>query len=341
MDHTGKFHEANDLINPFDLNFSQKEIVKALQKITLKLKKDQAYQDLSDYGVWLLKAGKTTEALAIFKKLFTHYPTEYALAANLGTAYELANDIPNAIIFIKKGIDLNPNAHEGSEWIHVKILEAKLKLEKDSTYLFDHTILGLTKEQKNDTTVLKQLDVQIRERFPFSPSPNLVMADLLVSLGDCYRQTRSIEWAKVLYTIAKNHYKGDKKIIHQKIREVIKLRNRHSKQHPVSDNNQENIKLVGIPYQQSLQNNQISNYSIKWDEVITDIDVLFSYVKLPELPKPPVKEEKIVSSVTVQEPLETISPKEIVPVSRSYWIYGVVALFVGLTAFLIWRRRKK
>ena len=70
---------------------------------------------LSDYAVYLMKAGRVDESLAILKELNKNLPQEYQIAANLDTAYELNGELDSALFYIKRGIEINPDAHAGSE----------------------------------------------------------------------------------------------------------------------------------------------------------------------------------------------------------------------------------
>ncbi len=48
------------------------------------------------------------------------------LRRNLGTVYELLGENENALLWIKKAVAIDPASHGNSEWIHVRILEAKI-----------------------------------------------------------------------------------------------------------------------------------------------------------------------------------------------------------------------
>ena len=84
-------------------------------------------EDYSDYGVMLAYNGEYLRAKAIFIEIENKSPGLYATASNLGTTYELLGQNDLALHWITKAIKINPNSHNGSEWIHVKILEAKIK----------------------------------------------------------------------------------------------------------------------------------------------------------------------------------------------------------------------
>lgn len=103
----------------------------------------KSYEDRNDYAVAILHLGKTAQALPIFEALERERPGVYQTAANLGTAYELAGRNADALRWIREGIKRNPRSHEGTEWLHVAILEAKLALARDPNWLATHSILGL------------------------------------------------------------------------------------------------------------------------------------------------------------------------------------------------------
>ena len=135
LDKYGDSHHIIKGAFKFDTNFDLYSVEYQLKTLEKKLQSKPRLELLSDYALNLVRAGKIKEALVIFEKLVVKYPNEYALQANLGTTYELMGDNKAALKHIKKGLELNPNSHEGSEWIHVKILEAKIALESNPKLL--------------------------------------------------------------------------------------------------------------------------------------------------------------------------------------------------------------
>ena len=333
MDNTGHFHPADDLRTAFNINFNLKLIEKKLQQLKPQLVKEKDYKLLSDYSVLLLKAGKTAEAIAILEQLAEHYPGEYQIAANLGTAYELNGNNEKALEFIKKDMELNPNDHEGSEWVHVKVLEAKLKLAGDTTYLSENTVLNLTEENKKDSLVRKHILIQVQERFPFCKGPDKIMASLLIDLGDCYANTASIEFAKVLYTIAKIYYGADKNVVDHKVDEMIRLRKKYSTKRPPAIDEEEGsyIKLGGITYKSMLDNNNISDYKINWENIESNSDTLLSYIDLPD--KEPATEE-MAADTTISISVETNTSKADDSGNWYYYLFGgILTLLLGLLLY--------
>jgi tetratricopeptide (TPR) repeat protein len=281
VDKKGKLHATEGLQVGFNTNFNLQLIEGILKTLESRLKKEHDYKLLSDYSVLLLKAGRTKESIAILSVLSKQYPNEYQIAANLGTAYELNGETDQAIKFIKRAIKLNPNSHNGSEWVHIKVLETKKRLALEPSYLSHHTVLNLSEADKKDTLVREQILIQVRERFPFSPGPNPIMASILIDLGDCYANTSSIEFAKVLYTIAKLYFGANGVLVDSKINEMVALRIKFSELKPEEVRRDgENILLGGISYKSMLDNNNSSNYKIDWQHIQLNVDSLLSYVSL-------------------------------------------------------------
>jgi tetratricopeptide (TPR) repeat protein len=336
VDNKGHLHSADDLQRAFNTNFNLKLIESKLKKLERQLIKENDFKLLSDYSVLLLKAGKTKESLDILHELSKHYPNEYQIAANLGTAYELNGDINKAIQFIKRGIELNPNSHDGSEWVHIKVLETKLQLELDSLYLSNNSVLNLTEEDKQDSLVRNQILIQVRERFPFSPGPNPIMASILIDLGDCYANTASIEFAKVLYTISKLYYGANEDLVDSKINEMVSLRNKFSQIKPEKRHSEgDNIKLSGIRYKSMLDNNNSSNYKIKWGNILTNDDKLLSYTSLEKIDSANVTIENEETVIDLEQSDSKEEKKD-----DNYLVYYLLGgLLLMIIGFLIKKKR--
>jgi tetratricopeptide (TPR) repeat protein len=268
---------------PFNKNFNLELNVTKLKKIEDKLKKEKNYMLLSDYSVCLMKLGKPKEALEILIALYKHYPNEYKIAANLGTAYELNGQADSALKYIKRDIQLNPNDHEGSEWVHVKVLETKLELKKNPAYLNDHTVLQLTPMQKNDSIVLQHISIQLQERVPFTPvtsAPDDIMASLFIDLADISANIKSIQYARAYYLIAKKYYGSKLPFLNEKIKEMEKLMNKYSSVKPKYDENFEGEQgTIGyFRYQELLTDNSNPSYKVNWKKINTDVNSLLALV---------------------------------------------------------------
>lgn len=282
-------HITDDIRKKFNINFNKELVVSRLLKLETKLKKEHAYMLLSDYALGLMKLGKTPEALQILAEIYKHYPNDYKIASNLGTAYELTGQNDSALKYIKRGMELNPNDHQGSEWVHVKVLEAKLKLSKDPAYLNTSTVLGLTEKQEKDPSVLRQIFIQVHERFPFTPKPDAIMASLMTDLGDCYANTIAIEYALSSYTIAKDYFGDKSAALDEKIKATKALIKKYKDVKP--DKNELMRKgeypVAGIvekigtfSYKLLLDNNDEQNYKVDWTKININVAALLSLADL-------------------------------------------------------------
>ena len=102
----------------------------------------------------------------------------------MGTAYELKGDIAKAKFWIAEGIKRDPNIHEGSEWIHLKILDAQFAQQKNTKWIEENDVLGLDfghdeqpkpkikkiveNGQSYDLeTIFKHIQIQMEQRLQF------------------------------------------------------------------------------------------------------------------------------------------------------------------------------
>jgi tetratricopeptide (TPR) repeat protein len=193
---------------------------KKLSELEAQLKPDSDYKLRSDYAAALIHVGENKKAIEILEAVEKSKPGEYITAANLGTAYELNGEDEKALEWIKKGIERNAQSHYGTEWVHVKILEAKLELAKDPNWLKTHTVLGLnfgkdarplmpglpvpdhTGKERNTDDAMYAVEYQLHERLAFVSPPDAVVADLLFDLGNMFALAKTVEHAKPVYEMS-------------------------------------------------------------------------------------------------------------------------------------------
>lgn len=272
VDSDGDLHSLDDLgWRNFNLNFNNPLIQKKLLTLSNQLKTDGDYKLLSDYAVLLMKGGKVEESLSILRKINQWFPDEYTIAANLGTAYELSAKLDSALFFIQKGIRLNEDSHNGSEWVHEALLKAKIKRESDSLHIQQHSILNLSNEQKEDEEIMNQILYQVRERFPFCKGPNEVMANLMLDLGDCMINSFSIEHARAVFDIAMNYYGLPVDSIESRIAKINRLKELHEDVQPSSLLREgTHIKTGFITRKSIMDNNNRDNVQIDWSKIETN-----------------------------------------------------------------------
>lgn len=186
------------------------------------------FEQRNDYGAALIRLGDYEQARVFFEELEKTAPGNYSTAANLGTAYELLGQPARALEWIKEGVRRNPASHEGSEWLHVKILEAKLMLAKEPGWLKSHSVSGadfgtgpaparpalphdFLGKAKTLENVRDALHYQLHERLYFVSPPEPIVADLLFDLGNALAHTLSLEHAYEVYGLSLE-FKPDKPV---------------------------------------------------------------------------------------------------------------------------------
>jgi tetratricopeptide (TPR) repeat protein len=334
VDQAGDMHSWGDAgFVHFNKNFNLELIASKLPTLEADFQKYHSAYMLSDYAVYLMKAGRVEESLTLLIELNKNLPNEYQIVANLGTAYELNGELDSALFYIKRGIEINPNAHEGSEWVHIKVLETKLNQIENPDFLDFRSVLDLSPEQKRDSATRVQLELQIRERFPFSPGPDQIMASLMVDLADCYANSLSIEYAKAFYNIAELYYGADSTKTTPKIYEMIELRKTY-KDISASDAmvDGSNHKVTGVPYKTIIDNNNWKNHSINWTEFNIDVAALLAEVDYSV--------DKSIIAEEVKKEEEVVIEKEPIKESakvNTYYILILLGLvgFAGITFFTI------
>ncbi len=109
-----------------------------------QLEEDSSVEVRNNYAVMLIRLGQERQAIDILKKIESEKGGEYAIAANLGTAYELTGELDSALDWIKEAIRRNPRAHYSTEWLHVRILEAKRQLTNSPNWLDTNSVVGIS-----------------------------------------------------------------------------------------------------------------------------------------------------------------------------------------------------
>lgn len=174
---------------------------------------DHGVAESNNAAVEMIREGEVAKAVELLEKIEKESPGHYEVASNLGTAYELAGDNAKALRWIKKGIERNPNSHAGSEWVHVRILQAKLQMAKDPLWLNSNSIVGLDfgsgplpSEPRTFPTgnegesldldqVYRSLEYQLKERMSLVGPPDPVVGDLLYDYAQAGFHLTGVRWA--------------------------------------------------------------------------------------------------------------------------------------------------
>ena len=169
------------------------------------------YKLLSDYAWYELRLGDKEIAVKLLEKLYQQHPNEYNIAANLGTAYEVTGNNKKALELLKKAVSLDPASHFGSEWIHINILEQKVKTSPDYPAILSlHTgndfNAWLNGSVYNKTitpdSLMTQLAYQLHERISFIAPQDAVVGQLVLDFADLAALTKRKAEAADFYAYA-------------------------------------------------------------------------------------------------------------------------------------------
>ena len=201
--------QATACINTFDSMIvmavregNHQEVAKIIARLESDFAKDASLEHSNDLAVARLLTGRYDDSIALLKATERRFPGMAIVAANLGTAFELNGNDGEALRWIREGVRRDPKEHAGSEWLHVRILEGKRALAKNSHWLETNTILGVdfgseltprasgpmpadaTGAPRSLRDVETSVDYQLRERTKFVKPPDPVIADLYAAQGD-------------------------------------------------------------------------------------------------------------------------------------------------------------
>lgn len=205
-------YEDHRGIVPYGHNFYNENFPKLAKELDslYKLTKDLDY--LSDKGYVLIIAGKYRQALEIYLKIEKIRPDKYETASNIGTLYELLGENKKALFWINKAIQINPKSHNGSEWLHSKILQAKIGGPKyiNSNFLintdfgkFDEPNSKLSKSERD--ALIKALYYQLNERVSFIKTEDPIIGLLLFELGNLVFLDKKYDDSKKVYEVARDY----------------------------------------------------------------------------------------------------------------------------------------
>lgn len=163
--------------------------------------RNPSLENTNDLGVYRLLDGRYEEAVALFREAEKRFPGNAKVAANLGTALELKGEDEEALKWIREAVNRDASEHYGSEWLHARILTAKVALKKDPKWLLTNHVLELdfgtgdvpvapeilpieNGKLKGVEQLLRQIDYQLKERTKFVKPPDAVVSDVYSSAGD-------------------------------------------------------------------------------------------------------------------------------------------------------------
>lgn len=194
--------------------------------------------DHQKYASFLIQSHKYDTAKRVLQVVEKRFPNKYETAANLGTAYELLGINDSALMWIQKGMELKPESHLGSEWLHVKILQAKIGRGVDvikSNFLIGHdfgeeTMPVSSLDSNQLITLRNHIYYQLNERLQFVNPKDLIVGKLLFELGNIVSLTDNITASLNLYRSAKA-YGFDSSLMQKRYQYFFKIEDQSLKEH--------------------------------------------------------------------------------------------------------------
>jgi hypothetical protein len=173
-----------------------------IRKLELAYQADPNLEHTNDLAVGRMLTDRLAEAIQLLVEAEKRFPGKAVVAANLGTAYELAGRDAEALHWIREGVRRDPREHDGSEWLHARILEAKLALKSDPDWLEENAVLGVNFGEgdlprmpaalptgaagraRTPAEIAAAIEYQLGERINFVRPPDAIVADLYATWGD-------------------------------------------------------------------------------------------------------------------------------------------------------------
>ena len=224
-DHDGRWFETYDfsgdrLVTDMTRPMGEGEWLIRRERIVKQARAVPDFDNLTDLGVLLVYLGDLPSAVRLFLEIERLHPGRHETAANLGTALELMGRDATALRWIRIGIRRDAHEHAGTEWLHARILEAKLALAEDPHALDGRSGAGVRFAEDvvpplpaaypdgNDGRPVAPHELerafryQLRERLPFVPPKDPVVANLLTDWATLNLAGGPIENADAFYRLA-------------------------------------------------------------------------------------------------------------------------------------------
>jgi tetratricopeptide (TPR) repeat protein len=229
-------HDLARVIDPEHRKSREERNAEALALREQDAAADPSIANRNDLAAMAMRNGQFERAYNVLVAIEEEDPGAYRVAANLGTALELLGRNEEARRWIAEGIARNVDNHAGTEWLHLRILDAKLALARDPTWLNTHSVLGtdfghddapakrVTMPAGNDGQVIDApLEVQfgicyqMMERLPFTPTPDPVVGSLLFDAGNIAYRHDTLDNAIKLYELAQTYTVADPELLARRL----------------------------------------------------------------------------------------------------------------------------
>lgn len=232
-----------DLV-PNGHHFFKDNLDNDLVKLDSLYNAEPSVEYLIEKGVVYIIQGKYQKAIDLYLDIEKLKPNQYSTASNIGTAYELIGDNKNALKWITKALELNPNSHEQSEWIHVNILKIKLgQLPLNSKSLINQDfgtedLPRTNASRKEIERLINEIYYQLNERMSFVKPKDDTVAQLLFDYGNSLYFIKDYNNAIIAYEKARE-YGNTSSLLQKRLKLVeqkqkVKSNEKVSSEEPIS-----------------------------------------------------------------------------------------------------------
>jgi hypothetical protein len=93
--------------------------------------------ELADWGGLLIRLGEPQSALQVLRPAARQFPDHFRILANLGTAWQVAGDLPQSAAALEQAVRLAPPELRPLEQLHLKLVRLRLREPKGADGLDD------------------------------------------------------------------------------------------------------------------------------------------------------------------------------------------------------------
>jgi len=141
-----------------------------------------SHSERIDFVEALIHLERYDEAIEELDAIEEKFPDAYINAHLRGIACELSGNLPSAGRWFAEALKRDPDAQEGTGWLRVAMIEARLALEKDSDWLSSHSVLDGC-ASRSETELIRAVEIQVEGRLDFFNANDPVLADLYFQIG--------------------------------------------------------------------------------------------------------------------------------------------------------------
>ncbi len=138
------------------LHLLREQYEEAAGKLEANAKKRALTADeAADLGALFIRLGRPAKAVEVLRKAQRDHPSHYKIASNLGTAWQLQEDLNEAARSLQEAVRLAPPRWKRFEEAQLKLVRLRRNEAKNKSTLDD--LFGVTFTKKPDPTIRKKL----------------------------------------------------------------------------------------------------------------------------------------------------------------------------------------